>query len=264
MSQPVAQETFKPHERISFLVHSEAKVGKSSLLATAPKPVCVLDADASWTFIGGRKIYWNPMKEYPPKYDGTWDICIVDVLDWDTVLRTHDFIRTGQTEFVSVGMDSITVIQKKLKDNLRDGGPMRDHKDWGNLLTEMDKIITGYRDLTRTEGLTVRCVVFTAETKWGIDKWRPSMQGQIAGQLPYAVDACGYMYPYMAADQNGQPTVEQRHLLIGPNDAVASGSRVGHILGNSLLVPAPPPGQTGTVIEDWMKILFNKNNDQGA
>jgi hypothetical protein len=57
-------------------------------------------------------------------------------------------------------------------------------------------------------------------------------------------------------DENGQPTVDQRHLWIGLHDQFISGSRVTERLGQVVLVPPPPPGHTGTVIEDWMKTLF--------
>src|SRR6266516_4777823 len=51
---------FDTHERLSALIHGDTKLGKSTLANTAPKPCLVLDAEGSWRFTIGRKIYWNP------------------------------------------------------------------------------------------------------------------------------------------------------------------------------------------------------------
>jgi hypothetical protein len=246
---------FGVHERLSVLVHADAKVGKSTLAATMPKPVCVLDAEGSWRFTSGRKVFWNPLSEAPPVYDGSWDICVVHVQNWMTVEVVLNAVRAGHFQVVSLALDSITVLQKKLKENLK-GTEAMQIQDWGNLLTRMDAVLGGVRDMCLIPELSIRCVMFVAETALVDGKWRPAMQGQIARSLPYMVDICGYLYQYKQLGEDGQPTVDQRHLWIGLHDQFVSGSRVTERLGQVVLVPPPPPGQTGSVIEDWMKTLF--------
>lgn len=254
---PVPME-FGPHDRLSGLVHGGAKVGKSTVTATVPKPALVIDAEGSWRFTSGRKIYWNPLTEPAPVYDGTWEICVVHTRDWPTVQSVLAYAQTGQLPFVSYVLDSITVLQKRLKKQLDDLRGADGYKFWGALLDQMDDTVVGFRDLTLVPELPVRCVMFVAETIQKDGKWRPSMQGAIGNSLPYTVDVCGYLYQYKEIDPtSGQITRDERHLWIGLHDDFVSGSRVIERLGQSVHVPAPPFGETGTVITDWMRTLFH-------
>ncbi len=247
---------FTTHERISALIHGDTKLGKSTLSGTVPKPVIVLDAEGSWRFTAGRKIYWDPNEEEIPEYDGTWDICIVHVRDWKTVKIVFDYITSGQTKFVSVVLDSITELQRRLKKSLKPNLDPFKIQDWGDLLAKMDAAIRDFRDLAMIEDITVRCVVFIAETTEKKGKWRPHMQGQIADSLPYWVDICGYMYRYDETDDEGEFIRETRQLCIAPHDDFIAGSRVREYLGDFVEIPAPEPGDPGTVIQDWMIKIF--------
>lgn len=255
---------FSTHERMSFLIHGDTKLGKSTLAATAPYPILVLDAEGSWRFTAGRKVYWDPMTEPVPVYDGTWDICIVHVRNWETLDLVFQMVLTGQTVFVTVVLDSITELQRRLKKNLEHLKTGKDgFKFWGELLDKMDATIRGFRDFGLISDLTVRCVVFISETEHKNGKWCPSMQGQIGKGLPYWVDVCGYMYRWAEVDPStGTTSRETRQLWISPHDQFIAGSRVQEFLGSSIEIPAPVPGHPGTVIQDWMRKIFNKGNDQ--
>jgi len=253
---PIPME-FGPHDRLSGLVHGGAKVGKSTVTATVPKPAVVLDAEGSWRFTSGRKTYWDPITQPPPVYDGTWDICVVHTRSWPVVEAVLAYAQTGQLPFVSYVLDSITVLQKRLKKELDDLKGSDGYKFWGALLDRMDDTIVGFRDLTLVPELPVRCVMFVAETALKDGKWRPSMQGAISNSLPYTVDICGYLYQHKEQDAMGMIIRDERHLWIGLHDQFVSGSRVIERLGQSVLVPPPPPGETGTVITDWMRTLFH-------
>src|SRR5688572_22512387 len=104
-------------ETLSILIHAAAKVGKSTLSSTAPKPICVLDAEGSWKFIKVRKVYWDP-KDPPPEYDGKWDACIVTVTQWQQVQQVYQWLTQRPHSFETVVIDSITEIQRRLKANL--------------------------------------------------------------------------------------------------------------------------------------------------
>lgn len=234
---------------LSMLVHANSKIGKTTLAATAPLPLVVLDAEGGWKWIRdspimvqmyGRPLVrkdWNPLREPPPQFDGTWDFCVVTVRDWDTVKRTYDWLTQSPHQFVSVIVDSITEIQRRCKANLVGTEQMK-MQDWGVLLSYMDSVIRGFRDLTLVQELSVRCVVFIAETREKMGKYRPYMQGQIEVSLPYWVDVCGYMYVRSIIDANGQPNGIVRELLVSPHDPqFEAGERVQGRLGTVVSEP---------------------------
>lgn len=222
-------------QALSILVHAAAKVGKSTLSSTAPPPVLVLDAEGSWRFIKTRKIHWDPMSEPVPRHDGTWDACIVTITQWVQVEQVYRHLTQVDHDFISVVIDSITEIQRRLKQNLKGTDAMQ-IQDWGQLLTKMDSTIRQFRDLTMLPG-PVTCVVMIAETREDKGKWRPYMQGQIGVSLPYLVDICGYLYVGMTMDENGQLTKKVRKLWIGPHPQFESGERVQGTLGDEVSEP---------------------------
>jgi hypothetical protein len=232
-------------ETLSVLIHAAAKVGKSTLSSTAPPPVLVLDAEGSWKFIKVRKIYWDPMSQPIPRYDGTWDACVVTITQWAQVDQIYRHLTQVEHDFVSVVIDSITEIQRRLKQNLKGTDAMQ-IQDWGQLLTKMDSTIRAYRDLTLLP-IPVRCVTMIAETREDKGKWRPYMQGQIGVSLPYLVDICGYLYVGMTMDENGQPTKKVRKLWIGPHPQFESGERVQGTLPDDIEQPN---------IAEMMKTIF--------
>lgn len=239
-----------------MLVHARSKAGKSTLSSTAPKPILVLDAEGSWRFIPARVIEWDPARYAPPVWDGTWDVCLVTVREWRTVELVYQYVTQMPTSFVSVVIDSISEIQRRCKMNLK-GIEALKIQDWGVLLSVMDQVIRGFRDLTLIDWCSVRCVVFVAETRQAQDgRWVPYMQGQISNSLPYWVDICGYLYPDYEVDANGQATREVRRLWIGPHQQFETGERVQGRLGYSQTILRPPDNQTGTDIEQWMKTIY--------
>lgn len=225
----------KTNETLSMLIHAAAKVGKSTLSSSAPKPILVLDAEGGWKFIPLRQKHWDPMTEPIPRYDGTWDVCVVTITQWAQVDMVYRHLTEKEHDFLSVVIDSITEIQRRLKANLK-GTEAMQIQDWGTLLTNMDSTIRKFRDLTLREGPIV-CVVMIAETRENRGKWSPYMQGQIATSLPYLVDICGYLYVAMAPDENGQPTQRVRKLWIGPHPQFESGERVQGVLGDEVDKP---------------------------
>lgn len=259
-------------QRMSWLIHGRAKRGKSTLAATAPKPALVLDAEGSWRFIPARIIFWDPMTSTPPMspggacqhlptephVDGCWDVCVVHVTEWQTVLVVYQYLtQWTMLPFVSVVLDSITEIQRRCRANLKGTEAMK-IQDWGVLLAQMDDIIRKYRDLCLIKQISVRCVVFVAETKEGsLGRLVPSMQGQISTGLPYWVDVCGYLYEDYEVDANGQMTAELRRLWIAPHQQYEAGERVQGKLGSYLTIMKPCDGCVGTEIEYWMRYLFN-------
>lgn len=224
-------------EVLSALIHAAAKVGKSTLAATAPKPIIVLDAEGSWRFIKIPKRTWDPAAEEIPRWteDTPWQACIVNVTKWETVPLVYQWLTQREHDFQSSVLDSITELQRRCKQNLV-GDRKTEWSDWDDLLRKMDGVIRGYRDLTIMPG-PVRCSLFVAETREEQGKWRPYMQGQIKVSLPYWVDICGYLYPDYEEDEHGARTKRVNKLWIGQHPQFETGERVQGVLGDSVTQP---------------------------
>lgn len=212
-------------ESLAVLIHAGSKKGKSTLALTSPKPILVLDAEGGWKFMRVRKRYWDPLAGGPPKNDGTWDVCIVVVRTWDTVQQVFQYLVQTPHQFMTIVIDSVTEVQRRCRAQLKGTTEMK-IQDWGTLLTQMDATIRGYRDLALQPNLTIRCVVFIAETRLQDGKYGPYMQGQISTALPYWMDIVGYLYVDTEQDENGQPTQKVRKLLIGDHPQFVTGERV--------------------------------------
>lgn len=229
-------------------MHAPSKTGKSTLSSTAPTPICVLDAEGGWRFIKEagfrsgkalRKTVWDPDTSLqPPRHDGSWDVCVVTIKRWQTLVNAYVGLTQAQHDFQSLIFDSITEAQRRLKNNLRGMDQMR-IQDWGELLNHMDKMIRDMRDLVLLPNTTLRVVMFIAETAMKDGKWRPSMQGQIGVQLPYFMDIVGYLYGEPELGPDGMPTKTIRKMLIGQNVVpnIEAGERVQGLLGDIIRDP---------------------------
>ncbi len=240
------QSTLDPDAVLSALIHALSKEGKSTLTSTAPLPILILDAEGSWKFIREvgfksgvplRKIKWNPAKDPPPRYDGTWDVCTVMVTDYSVLERVYVALTQSEHDFVSIIMDSVTEVQRRCKANLKGIGEKMMTQDWGTLLDKMAGLVRAYRDLTLLADNTVRCVIFVSESKMKDGKMYPYMQGQLADSMPYWVDIVGYLYTYFAPDGDGQNTIKKKVLHIGPSDMWLTGERVQGALPDAILDP---------------------------
>src|SRR5688572_6289115 len=89
---------------LSLLVHGPSKAGKSTLSFTLPAPFLILDAEGSTKFVNTagfrsekkiRKVYWDPKTSSPPRHDGTWEACVVNVGDWTTMKKAYDHLRVS-------------------------------------------------------------------------------------------------------------------------------------------------------------------------
>ncbi len=219
-------------ETLSLLIHANSKVGKTTLAATAPVPILALDAEGGWKFLPLRMVQWDPLQGPPPTWDGSWDVCHVMVRSWETVGYAFQWLQSGQHNFRSIVIDSISEMQRRLKENMV-GTEALKMQDWGKLLAVMDAAIRGFRDLTLHPTNPVQVVVFIAETRQNQNgKWVPFMQGQISISLPYWVDVVGYLFVQDIPDANGQASgAKMRRLLVSPNDTFEAGERVQGRLG---------------------------------
>lgn len=216
---------------MSIIVHGDSKAGKSTLIATMPGPILLIDAEAAHRFMPGRKIKWDPVTEAPPAYDGTWDIAVVVVDNYQKMTRAYEWLNSGQHPFRSLGVDSVTEIQVKLKEQVT-GDPYAskmNYDSWGAVLAHMEKLLRDIRDLTEHPTHPLEAIVITSMTHMSDGKWRPFMQGQSAKKVPYFFDIIGYMYVDLVYNQNDptQPPTEVRRMLVGFDPNIIAGERVG-------------------------------------
>lgn len=216
-----------PGRSLSVLAYSESKVGKTTLCNTAPAPRLILDAEMASRFLPGRQVRWNPHTEPPPSDDGSWETCIVVTRDYATMLRVMAWLESGQHPFESVCIDSISEIQKRLRDQVTDGTGVMDQQKWGELLMHMEALIRKLRDLTEHPTRPLTAVVITAMTELRDGKWRPLVQGALRDTLPYFVDICTYLFvQQMPSEDPTQPGPEIRRGLTRPNAQFIAGERV--------------------------------------
>lgn len=227
------------HRSLSILVHADTKVGKSTFANTAPAPRLLLDAEAAARFLPGRKVVWDPMTEQPPKADGSWDTCVVNVRDYSIMLKAYEWLNSGQHEFRSVIIDSISEVQTRVKEQLEGEGRMTQQL-WGDLLNSMERLIRGFRDLTEHPIRPLEAVVLTAMTQMRDGKYRPYVQGQLQVKMPYFLDVIGYLYieeqPVDPEDPT-KGTKKIRKMLVVPHVQFEAGERVQGRLGDIIVEP---------------------------
>lgn len=212
---------------LSILVHADTKVGKSTFANTAPAPRLLLDVEAAARFLPGDKVRWDPMREVPPTYDGTWQTCVVNVRDYETFVKVYEWLNSGQHPFKSVIIDSISELQDKCKYNLAADGRMT-MQLWGDLLNHMGRMVRNFRDLTEHPTHPIEAVILTSMTTMRDGKYRPYVQGQLQTQMPYFLDVIGYMYVDDVLNPNDPtaPPTPMRRMLVAKHSMFEAGERV--------------------------------------
>lgn len=193
---------------LSFVIHGESGSGKSWLADTMPAPRLILDAEGGSRFTPSQpKVYWDPMLEEPPMGQET---VIVIVRDFHVMQQVFQWLNTGRHDFRSVGLDSVTELQKRCIDSIAGTSQMR-IQDFGELLRSMEGLVRQFRDLWMhpVTPIPVCCLITTTKID---DKgtYRPHVQGQLNLSLPYFVDIVGYLYTAL----NAETAVMERKLLV--------------------------------------------------
>lgn len=217
---------------LTMLIYGGSKVGKSTLAATTPAPRLILDIEGGHRFLPIVARYWNPLLEAPPVADGTWDTCIVRVIDYDTVLKAYQWLRVGQHPFRSLIIDSISELQVKLLDKLV-GTEQVKMQQWGDVLRQLGALLRDLRDLTMHPTNPLEAVVLTAMAKADQQgKFHPYLQGQLAIMAPYFYDILGAIVieTYPNPDPT-QPPMAFRRMYVQSTDKYEAGERVQGRLG---------------------------------
>lgn len=176
---------------LTILAYGESGAGKSSFAVTSPYPRLLLDVESGYRFLPINAKMWDPMMEAPPVADGTWDTTVVIVHDYNTVLKVYEWLRSGQHQFRSLIIDSISELQDRLLVQLA-GEDQVKMQQWGEVLRKMGGLLRNIRDLTTHPTNPLEAIVLTAMAKADKDGiMRPYLQGQLAVQAPYLYDILG-------------------------------------------------------------------------
>ena len=220
------------HRSLTLMVYGESKVGKSTFAVTAPYPRLMLDVEGGHKFLPINVKYWDPMSQEPPVADGTWDTVVVQVRDYDVVLKAFQWLQSGKHQFKSLIIDSISELQVKCMDNIAGTEQMK-MQQWGELLRHMGHLLRDLRDLTSHPTQPLEAVVMTAMASRGQDnRMHPYLQGQLKVQAPYFYDVLGYISNETIP--NPDPTqlpYKARRMYVERTDEVEAGERVQGRLG---------------------------------
>jgi hypothetical protein len=231
--------------RLTLLLHGHSGVGKSTLAATAPGPILILDAEAGSEYLEGRQVTWDPSAEAPPEA-GEWDFCIVNVLNYETVVRAYEWLATGEHPFRSVILDSVSEIQQRSIDSIAGASQMK-RENWGELLRTVAAQLRKFRDLKAHPTNPLWAVIFVCMTTDKDGKFSPLVQGGLKDFLPYYVDVVGWL----ATEENefGQ---QIHNLYIGPSDEYLAKERLGGRLGTLVTEPN---------VKEMIRVLNNKKEE---
>lgn len=232
---------------LAAVVHGESGAGKSYFGGTTPVPRLILDAEGGSRYIKAhkRKVKWDPTKEAPPEWDGSWDACVVPVLDWPTLNAAYAWLAEGTHPFRTVIVDSLTEAQKRLVDEVA-GTDQPTLQDWGTIGRHFEDMVRRLRDLTFHTTNPVEAVLLLCLSHLRDGETRPFLKGQIELSLPAFVDVVGYLY---AEAVDGKVV---RRMLIEPANNIIAKSR-----------PEELTEKYGSIIEnanfgEWLETLSNE------
>jgi hypothetical protein len=192
----------------------------------------MLDVEGGHRFLPINVRYWDPVREEPPVADGTWDTVVVQVRDYDVVMKAFQWLQSGKHQFRSLIIDSISELQVKCMDNIAGTEQMK-MQQWGELLRHMGALLRDLRDLTMHPTQPLEAIVLTAMSRKGQDGvYRPYLQGQLAIQAPYFYDILGAITVEQVPNPDPmQPPYKVRRMYVERTPEYEAGERVQGRLG---------------------------------
>ena len=228
-------------KHLSLVVHGTPKIGKSWLGESSPGPVLVIDGEGSTDFLKRKKRQtWNP-DQAPPTGLTNNDIVVVKASNWHTVMQVNQWLNSGQHEFNSLVIDTLTELQKKCKASI--ASTFDDQRQWGQLLEKMELTAKFWANLTDHPVKPLLSVVVLTQTVEK-DKWqRPDVQGALARSLGSFYDTIGFLRPRFE-EGSLLPT---RELVIAPYPNIEAGDRTDDLLCHFQTGIIPNPDVTDLV-----------------
>lgn len=205
-------------KKFSTLIKAMPGQGARQAAATAPGPVLWADADHAAEWIGDRVIPYKKGDVLPELQPDS--IVAVEINTWADWKFVSDIVLKGSHPFSSFVVDSIPMLQRRLKHEIRGDQPLgdayekEDYDVWGQLLYHLEQSIESL--LTMKKHPTKKCVnlIYTTD----VDKTAPhlpAVEGQLANTLSRWFDIVGYMSRIDGKNKDGK-AVTQYGMDISP------------------------------------------------
>lgn len=189
---------------INTLIYAESGSGKTILSGSASMvpdmaPVLLIDIE------GGTL----SLRDFYP------DVPVVRVETWTQLQRVYDRLYSGQEQYKTVIVDSLTeaqkfsmqeIMRKAVKEDSTIDPDVPRMRDWGKNIEQMRRFTRALRDLPINVIYTALAIVDKDE-QTGKQITRPSFNGKLAGEIPAFMDTVLYLY----IKERGE--VQQRLLL---------------------------------------------------
>lgn len=169
---------------------------------------------------------------------------------YDTVLKVYQWLQSGQHQFKSLIIDSISELQVKCIDNIAGSEQMK-MQQWGELLRHMGGLLRDLRDLTMHPTNPLEAVVLTAMARTDQSgRYKPYLQGQLAIQAPYFYDILGALTVEEVANPDPmQMPYKVRRMYVERTNMYEAGERVQGRLG-------PVVEQENLSIDKMLDLVF--------
>lgn len=210
---------------LKILLFGRNKQGKTRVMATAPKPMLIVDINERGT----------------KSIRGFKDVSVFHAKSWGDITYIYWFLRDGKHKFKSVGIDTATGMQnvcmKHVLKEALDRDPNRPPKtpsqrEWGTMGEYMTPLILNYRNLPMH-------VIFAAQVRNDKDRndedapdyFVPDLSPKPRGQLTAAVDVIGYVYQKEIRSIDKKRKKEKKayetRMVVGTSEKFLTGNRFG-------------------------------------
>lgn len=197
---------------IYMMIHGAYGAGKTTLAHTVPGPRIILDTEGGSYDVGIPLEVWDKESKDTPYV--RWAIgeeeapdlttlppnvsVIVDITSWDVWRQAFDFLREGKHGYRSVVVDSITELQRQLKEQIRGDLSLHNYQKttydtWDQLQVFLENDLRRLRDLTRPSAKTPVNAILVASTNVEERPMRPILQGGMRRTLPGFLDIQAFL-----------------------------------------------------------------------
>ena len=213
---------------VKVLVYGGPGMGKTSLCATAPKPI-ILSAESGLLSLSKQNIE----RMFGVNTPGiTYDIPFIQIRTVDDLMQAFSMVANDPNcvQFKTICLDSITEIAETLLANAK--RTVKDPRQaYGELLEKMVMTVKAFRDLPGRHIYVAAKMEPSKDEVTGLTTYGPAMPGQKLGpQLPYLFDEVFRLG--VNKDAQGNP---YRFLQTGPDLQYTAKDRSG------VLSPVEPP-----------------------